>query len=187
MSKAAMPSSDGNSLILWFKKYSGTIHDALELHHTEEHGYQFLARRNINAGERLFKCPVDLTLSWRNVADKPLADIKDLTPKSICTHLIDHVKKDTVAAFLLAEQRQKGEHSFWASYIRLLPREEDMSTPLWFSPEELQYLKGTNLFSKNADLMTSAVGQRMAMYRAQYDQGIAVLEKAGATGVIISW
>lgn len=142
--------STGNDLVEWFRQHDGHLHEALETRHSPEYGYHFIPKtRSLGPTEALCKCPFSLTISHLNILSKPPAGIHNCSHETICSKLIPNarIQKSTVASFSLAEQRLKGEESFWFPYIRVLPTEGQMSTPLWFQEDELVYLKGTNLVS----------------------------------------
>ena len=49
--------------------------------------------------------------------------------------------------------------SFWRTYLDILPR--NFSTPLWWSPDELEILKGTNIYGKYIEMMMMLVMMMM--------------------------
>jgi hypothetical protein len=179
---------DSNRYIQWFLENGGRLNEAIEILHSPDYGYHYVAkRRAINSKEMVCTCPFSLTVSHLNVLLAPPPGIRNCFNKSICSKLVDKVENSTVAAFFLAEQCLKGKDSFWFPYIRLLPNEAGMTTPLWFKDEELAYLKGTNLLSNEVPRDQTSVGLREGMYREQWELGIAALKNSGESTDEFTW
>ncbi|KAL8639288.1 MAG: hypothetical protein Q9226_008885 [Calogaya cf. arnoldii] len=176
-----------DSLIQWFLENGGRLNESMEMIHSPDHGYHYVASRIIYAKEIAGICPFSLTLSHLNALPSPPVGIRNCSNESICSKLVGKVNQSTVAAFFLAEQRLKGPDSFWFPYVRLLPNEAEMSTPLWFKDEEFIYLKGTNLLSKDGPREQTSVGRWEGMHREQWEQAIAALKDAGELAGEFTW
>jgi hypothetical protein len=182
------PEVDKDRLIQWFRENGGRLNEAIEMLHSPDYGYHFIAKsKAINVKEIACTCPFGLTLSHLNVLPAPPAGVRNYSNESVCSKLVDKVDKSTVAAFFLAEQRLKGKDSFWLPYIRLLPNEAKITTPLWFKDQELAYLKGTNLFSNDVPREQTSVGLQEGIYREQWELGIAALKNAGESADNFTW
>lgn len=184
------PLSNVDRLIQWFGENGGHLNETIELLHSLEYGYHYVAAsRPINPKETVCTCPFSLTLSHLNVIPASPAGVRNYSLDSICSKLIDNPRIDmsTIGILFLAEQRLKGRDSFWFPYIQLLPTETEMSTPLWFKGEELVYLKGTNLFSNDTRREQTSIGLQEGQYREQWKLGIAELEDAGESTDGFTW
>ncbi|RYC61509.1 hypothetical protein CHU98_g4720 [Xylaria longipes] len=184
------PSSRGHELIQWFSRNGGYLNEAVEMLHSPEHGYHYVAKgRSTVPKECVCRCPFSLTLSHLNVMSVSPPGIRNCSIESVCSKLVDNpeIEGRTVGIFFLAEQRVKGKDSFWFPYIRILPTEIEMTTPLWFNDKELAYLKGTNLFSNGTPREQTSIGQQEGQYRAQWSLGIDQLKTAGESVDDFTW
>ena len=89
--------------------------------------------------------------------------------------------------FFLAEQRLKGEESFWYPYIEALPKEKDLTTPLYFQESDLIWLYGTNLYSTTTPRDQTAVELRRNMYKDAWKSGVACLNEHGIDTKPFTW
>ncbi|EON69035.1 hypothetical protein W97_08348 [Coniosporium apollinis CBS 100218] len=87
-------------------------------------------------------------------SDTPLID-------GVAAKLVGYAPVHVVSYFTLIEQRLMGIDSFWAPYIRCLPKESKLNTPLFFSDEDQQWLLGTNLLP--------AAQSRHAQWRSEWE------------------
>lgn len=169
---------DHERALTWFVEHGGQLHSAIEMRFTPAYGHHFAAMDPIQADEIVCSCPFALSISYLNVIAESPASIRNYSHQSICAHLVGRVDKSTATAFFLAEQRLKGKDSFWHPYIRLLPDEAKMKTPLWFDAQELAYLRGTNLCSDDVAYDQTSVGIQEATYRAQWNSANEILRAA---------
>lgn len=182
--------SKADQLTRWFAENGGHLNEAVELVHNLEYGYHYMALNGpIGSQELVCECPFSLTLSHLNVVPKSPAGIRNYSLRSVCSMLMHNPKihKSTIAAFFLAEQRLKSKESFWFPYIQLLPSEADMTTPLWFTEEELLYLKGTNLLSNGTPLDQTSLGSQRRLLRDQWELGVSGLSAAGESTGNFTW
>lgn len=182
--------SKSNQLTRWFVENGGHLNEAIEMVHCLEYGYHYVAQsRPIGPQEVVCKCPFSLTLSHLNVMRESPVGIRNNFSCSVCSRLIQitEINRSTIAAFFLAEQRLKGEDSFWFPYIQLLPSEADMTTPLWFTDEERCYLRGTNLLSNDTSPEQTSLGRQKSLFKDQWALGISELEAAGESTSNFTW
>ncbi|KAF2674282.1 SET domain-containing protein [Microthyrium microscopicum] len=182
-----MSSVSASRLLEWFKKNGGSVHENLALTFSSEYGYLFTADKSLEKEATACVCPFSLTLSYLNCLPSPPTGIESHAESSVCSSLIGKLKPNAVGTFLLAEQRTKGAESFWFPYIDALPREEVLTTPLWFHPEDLVWLWGTNLYSKTVPSEQTAVELRRAMYKEAWQSGITVLQEKGVDATKFTW
>ncbi|KAJ8133604.1 hypothetical protein O1611_g17 [Lasiodiplodia mahajangana] len=184
------PLSRGHELTQWFGRNGGYLSQAIEMRHSLEDGYHYVARkRPIGPKESVCRCPFGLTLSHLNVMPVSPPGIRNYSVGSACSKLVGNpeIERHTVSIFFLAEQRMRGEDSFWSPYIRVLPLENEMATPLWFNDEEMAYLKGTNLFSNSTPREETSIGLQEGHFRAQWHLGVAELKRAGEPADNFTW
>jgi hypothetical protein len=164
-------------LLEWFRHNGGTLNSALSFQFDNENGYHFTATENLQKGSNACICPFPLTLSHLNLLPTPPAGIPSFNQSSICSHFIGQLDHDVVAQFFLVEQRLKSKDSFWYQYIDALPKEDELTTPLYFKPSDMVWLYGTQIFNKNVPAERTAVGLRLAEWRKDYDNGISILKE----------
>lgn len=174
-------------LLEWFARNGGLVNPAVSLRIVPEFGYHFTARKDLPINSTPCSCPFSLTLSHLNLLPSPPAGIKSYANESLCSKLVGKVSKSAAGTFFLAEQRLKGSKSFWAPYINALPKDDDLATPLWFTPEDLKWLAGTNLYSSSGPRHLTAVELRRAMYEKEWKTGVAALKKAGVDTDPFTW
>lgn len=135
-------------------------------------------------------CPVHLTISYLNASDnrKELAvELKIPVFSVTSAHLVGHVSESTIGYFVLVEQRLLGEKSFWYPYISCLPAESELTTPMYFSQDDLQWLLGTNLHTSNTDSSRSSVELRRNMWNNEWQQSCEVLRSQGVDTSKYTW
>lgn len=181
----SMSTETCDKLIEWFKTHDGKINPALSLQKDDQNGYHFRTNTGIAAstsqnGTPVCKCPLQLTLSYLNVKNPAPPGIRDCSNESVVSKIIDKISPQTAGYIFLMEQRLKGRESFWWPYIDVLPKEEELNTPLWFEEGDLKWLLGTTLHSSADGQSKSAVEQRRQMWRAEWENSIAALKTVGA-------
>jgi hypothetical protein len=176
-----------DELLEWFKSNGGELDEAVELKFNREFGCHFLSTRELKPNTTACTCPFNLTLSHLNCLPSPPEGVRPEAESSVCSSLVGKVAHSAVAAFFLAEQRLKGKDSFWHPYINSLPKEPDMTTPLWFQPQDLMWLNGTNLYPSAVPPHRTAVGLRTAMYEETWKSGVAVLRENGVDVTPYTW
>lgn len=175
-----------DKVLSWFSQNGGRIHEDIVLEQDSEYGCHFVAKADLGGDTTACHCPFGLTLSYLNCLPTPPDGIRSLADTSVCIHLVGKVESNTIATFLLAEERLKGNDSFWVDYINLLPREPELCTPLWFENDDLAWLKGTNLYSSPVE-SENAVGLRRTMYKSAWQAGVNTLDAAGVDSKPFTW
>lgn len=79
------------------------------------------------------------------------------------------IGSEETTAFFLMGQYLKAENGFWHPYIRSLPRPDELTTPLFYSDDDLAWLNMTSL--------AAAREQRLQIWRANYEKGVACLRE----------
>ena len=81
--------------------------------------------------------------------------------------------------FFLCKQLVSEEDSFWWPYLGILPREFD--TPLYFSEEDMKFLKGSNLGSGGI------LESRKSAWKDEWSKGVQALKDVGEDVDEYSW
>ncbi|ORY13089.1 hypothetical protein BCR34DRAFT_600206 [Clohesyomyces aquaticus] len=125
----------------WFIRNGGQLHHQVEIAQSKTSGFHVRASAKVSS-PTVAVCPYKLTISYLN-----LDHSKDYVRHvhSDLQKCLGRVPDHVLSYLLLIEQRTLREKSFWYPYIACLPLPEDMSTPVWFTPEDMKYLDGTNL------------------------------------------
>lgn len=151
----------------WFISQGGFLHPAVELVYGAEKGISLFVKNDEafevpSPGTILASCPHELSLSSLNA-------FKDVSPlfsmhgtHGQISELPSDVLRDAgprfIAAILLCVEYLRGEQSFWANYIDILPGPPildagessrrglgEVGGPIWWTEEELKCLEGTNI------------------------------------------
>jgi len=184
--QSAFGSPDCAELVNWFVENGGYIHPGAEMVEDAENGIHFRARRSLPASSvqdvTICTCPLSLSLSHLNVTSQDerrgLPPVHDVAG-NIASQLLGSLALNAVAYFFLVEQRLLGERSFWEPYISCLPKEDQLGTPLYFSQEDLDWLRGTNIYA--------AVDQRRVMWEQEWKAGCDVLRSRGFDVGKLTW
>ncbi|KAH6915082.1 SET domain protein [Coprinopsis sp. MPI-PUGE-AT-0042] len=111
-------------------------------------GYNIVAAQDISPDEEIASCPVELIISPQFAA-QAITRALDLNVTSwnarqlICTYIALHSIVD------LSQEEAKG--LIHKPYLDTLPSTDLLSTPLFFTSEELERFKGTNLYGATQD------------------------------------
>lgn len=166
--------SDAHSLAktlrTWFEANGGWLNPDVNIVYDGSCGFHARASKSLGAPV-IAKCPAQLTLSYLNLdrsqtrvphVDTPLQSFLGQIPNHVLTYL------------LLIELRQRffdKQASPWEPYIACLPGPESMTTPIWFTDEDMTFLQGTNLAQ-------AAVTTR-ERWNAEWEHAIDTMEKSG--------
>ncbi|KAL5524918.1 hypothetical protein ACEPAF_8787 [Sanghuangporus sanghuang] len=135
---------------LWFRSNGGIIHDDLYFF-TGPFGLSICTRRGLPSGVIAATCPFSLAITLETIQEAldhfcrlPSQDCS-LTPRQlICAYIGLHYtigKKDDDENCLLRHR----------PYIDILPKAETLLTPLYFSEDELDLFRGTNVYGATLD------------------------------------
>ena len=108
----------------------------------ESSGRGLLARKDINDGDELLRCPLDLCFTKAS-ARKALG--KDALPAEINEYL-------AIACQLIHEKYVLGDKSFWKPYIGVLPEVDEVNPTFTWSDEDLDFLIGSPVIAATKSL-----------------------------------
>ena len=134
--------ADINSLVEWFTQSGGCLHRNVRIVHDQSRGFHAQAVGSIEAGTTVVECPINATLSVMN-----LQQTKGLVPyiQSPLARCIDRLPNDVLGYLVLIEQLVLDDASPWSHYIACLPEQHELTTTLWFSHEDCEFLANTDL------------------------------------------
>lgn len=123
----------------WFLSHGGSFHPDTEIGSSSDGFFMRVCdERDLPPGALVVSCPHTLIISSHSAVQDPFLgqfDSRSL-PQLVITRIF------LVKQFLLREK------SFWWPYIRMLPQPDALhkfNTPLWYEPEDLAWIRGTNL------------------------------------------
>ena len=108
----------------------------------ESSGRGLLARRSVNDGDELLKIPLDLCLT-RKSARRELG--KDALQGGINEYL-------AIACQLIHEKFVRGEDSFYAAYMGVLPEVDEVNPTFTWPDEDLAFLEGSPVVAATRSL-----------------------------------
>ena len=108
----------------------------------ESSGRGLLARKDINDGDELLRCPIELCFT-KSSARKALG--KDALPEEINEYL-------AIACQLIHEKFVLGDKSFWKPYIGVLPEVDEVNPTFTWSDEDLDFLVGSPVIAATKSL-----------------------------------
>lgn len=134
---------------------NGVDTSAVAIQAFPHYGYGLKATADVKESDLLLKIPRAVMLTVDSALKSPLGE---LIREDKILQVMPNV---TLAMHLLAEA--KSPQSFWKPYLDILP--DSYSTPLYFSPEELQYLKGSPTLGNSITQYRSVARQYAYFYR----------------------
>lgn len=108
----------------------------------ESTGRGLLARRNINEGDELLTIPINLCMTIQTARDTLGSDV-------ITDGMNEYL---AIATLLIQEKFVKGEQSFWAPYLGVLPEVEEVNPTFTWSEEDLSFLDGSPVVAATQSL-----------------------------------
>ena len=146
----------------WFTTNGGHLHPSIELDSSPDHGHCLRVKTSheLSVDDTIVSCPHNLALSWPSARKIHYPDVK-----------LPAVPQHVATRFFLMKQKLWKEASPWWPYIRMLP--ETFNTPIYYSPEDLNWIRGTNL--------GRAREVRDETWRREYDQAVQVLFPSAST------
>lgn len=127
-------------------------------------------------------CAYSISLSYFNaISSSP--SLESHSPP-LPTKFLENGNPDVVAKFFLMQQYLLEEKSFWADYVKSLPKPKGgLNTPMYWTDEEKVWLEGTNL--------ELGVQDRCVSWRKSYDEAMVLLgdwaEKSAFTWDLYLW
>jgi len=137
-------------LLRWCRLQGAIIPETIQVVSSQKEGSHCVTTVEIPASTPVFQIPHSICI----------------TPAVACTALplLKSFPATVQLSVFLAVERYKT--GFWTEYLGTLPKE--FSTPLYFPPEEIELLGGTNLYYSLTD--------RIALHKSEHEQAQKVIE-----------
>lgn len=157
----------------WFRSNSGYLCEGIRILHDETSGVHYRAIAPIGPETTIASAPHSMTLSYLN------ALVDDAFP--VFRQQRHQFKVEAIGFFYLMAQYINRERSFWQPYLDTLPDpQDDFSQPMCFeAAEDVAWLEGTDVWH--------TVTARKEVYKKYYQDGIAVLKRAGLDVQPYTW
>ena len=157
----------------WLRGHDGFLHPDIHICIDTDAGVHCKANAPIDSGTTISTVPHTLALSYLNaLVDDSLPVFRDRRG--------DFGGVENIGFFYLMAQYLQKDYSFWRPYLELLPKQEDMATPLWFDdPSDLAWLEGT-------DVMHTMSGRKQ-VYEQHYSAGVTIFRQAGVDTTPLTW
>lgn len=170
-------SSTASSLNGFLREKSGYLHPSVSIAESEAAGCHWRATDTIEPGSTIISVPHSTALSYLNA----LVDEEWSVFKKCRSLFKPEFEVEAISFFYLMVQYTYREKSFWKPYLDALPGPNAYHTqPLFFDDQlDIEWLAGTDVWHTNE--------KRTARYREIYEDGTAVLQKAGADRSWCSW
>ncbi|WWC58388.1 uncharacterized protein I303_100928 [Kwoniella dejecticola CBS 10117] len=174
-----------NTFISWLKEKGGHFHESAEVKIDPETGLSPFSTASIGADERLVSCPFDLAIT-SELASRTIIEVAQLTeeelvwPAGTSKEGEKWNERMRIAAYLgfhwsySAKPETMPNALAHLPYLESLPHSSSLTTPLYYTADELELLKGSSLYG--------AVEARKAEWRAESDAIRHVLKEEG-----LSW
>ncbi|KAJ9215299.1 hypothetical protein DTO166G4_3184 [Paecilomyces variotii] len=163
----------------WVTRHGGLLDESVQLARDDSRGVHIQVKPDqtsaVPRGTCVIKTPLSLTMSYFDAVD--YTSLKDKSAESpFSSHgvkfprgFIDAVGPQETMAFFLMGHYLKGSESFWHPYIRTLPAPGELTTPLYYEGEDLEWLQGTSLHA--------ARQQRLEIWKDKYETDVKVLKE----------
>lgn len=164
----------------WVLQHGGRLDDRTQFARDDQRGVhiQVKPEQSVDLPRKtcVIKLPVALTMSYFDAIDYRLPAGDGDEQVSFSSHgvvfpkqFVTSIGSEETTAFFLMGQYLKAENGFWHPYIRSLPRPDELTTPLFYSDDDLAWLNMTSL--------AAAREQRLQIWRANYEKGVACLRE----------
>lgn len=138
----------------WLKNNQVDV-GCVEIHNFAGFGYGLQATKDLKEGDQFLAIPRSIMMTTQSAKTSPLGPL-------ISEDKILQVMPSVVLALHLLCERRSTE-SFWKPYLDILP--DSYNTPLYFTPEDLKYLKGSPALSDCISQYRNIVRQYAYFYK----------------------
>ncbi|KAJ5521895.1 hypothetical protein N7527_006010 [Penicillium freii] len=163
-------------LLNWFIQHGGTVDKSVRIAQDASRGVHLQVKADwpeaIPKETRVINTPIELSMSWYNAIgyESPRGSF----PKhgvDLPRTWIDQVGPEEAFAFFLMGQYLQGAEGFWYPYLRTLPQPGQLTTPLFFGEEDVDWIQGTGI--------PEAAVERIKIWEEKYDSGYLQLGEIG--------
>ncbi|KAJ5942463.1 hypothetical protein N7516_002631 [Penicillium verrucosum] len=155
-------------LLNWFIQHGGKIDKSVRIAQDPSRGVHLQVKADwpeaIPKETRVINTPIESSMSWYNAIgyESPRGSF----PKhgvDLPRTWIDQVGPEETFAFFLMGQYLRGVEGFWYPYLRTLPQPGQLTTPLFFGEEDVDWIQGTGI--------PEAAVERIKIWEEKYDSG----------------
>lgn len=175
-----MQSLDSHKEFLqWVIEHGGHIDDSVCIAQDASRGVHMQVKADwpqpVSPETRAFSTPLGITMSYYNAIDyKSQKGSFSSHGVTFPRAFIDAVGPEETSAFFLMGQFLRGSEGFWYPYLRTLPQPGQLTTPLFFEEEDVDWLQGTGI--------PEASVFRYEVWDRKYEEAVAKLEEVGFEG-----
>ncbi|WWC99479.1 hypothetical protein V866_006382 [Kwoniella sp. B9012] len=179
--------SKANNFISWLRSKGGHFHESAELKVDPETGLSPFSTFSIGPDERLVSCPFDLAIT-SELATQAICEIANVAEEQLVWPAESSRQGEKwnarmgIGAYLglhwIYQEKLSEDSSFppalqHLEYLESLPPPTSLTTPLYFSPAELELLKGSTLYG--------GVKARQEEWKAECEVVRKILKEDGLT------
>lgn len=174
------PLDSHKDLLQWVVSHGGHIDDSVCLAQDASRGVHIQVKTDwpqpVAAETRAFSTPMGITMSYFNAIDYKCSKGSFSSRGVVFPQaFIDAVGSEETFAFFLMGQFLRGPEGFWYPYLRTLPQPGQLTTPLFFEHEDVDWLQGTGI--------PEASVHRYEVWDRKYDEAFAKLEELKFQGL----
>lgn len=161
----------------FLQTHGGHLHPEISIAENETAGLHWRAKKDIEPGSTIISTPHTLAFSYLNA----LVDEEWPVFKNCREQFRPDFAVEAITFFYLMVQYHNRANSFWRPYLNALPGpEEEHTQPLFFEDDQDRaWLEHTDVWHTNLT--------RTERYRQMYEDGKAVLQKAGCDQSYLTW
>ena len=125
---------------------------------------------------RVINTPLGVTMSYFNAIDYECAGGRFSSHGVVFPReFIDAVGLEETSAFFLMGQFLRGKKGFWYTNLRTLPQQGQLTTPLFFGEEDVDWIQGTGI--------QEAAVHRYQVWDEKYELAVGKLEELKFEGL----
>ncbi|KAG2013346.1 tho2 protein [Coprinopsis cinerea AmutBmut pab1-1] len=134
----------------WFEGNGGRLHkDVVYIEAGSKDGHGLIASQDIPADQEIVSCPVGLVVTPES-ARAAITGLLDL-PDTLSWNSRQWISTYLALHWIVDHKELAKTTLIHGPYVNILPPSEQLSTSTYFTPEELERFKGTNLYGATLD------------------------------------
>lgn len=164
----------------WVSNHGGYIADSVFVAQDASRGVHIQVKADlpeaITKETRVINTPLGVTMSYFNVINYTCAKGSFSNHGVVFPEEFIHAAgKEESLAFFLMGQFLRGEKGFWYPYLRTLPQPGQLTTPLFFQEQDVDWLQGTGI--------PDASVFRYKLWDQKFDELMSKLNELGFEGL----
>ncbi|KAF7717993.1 Uncharacterized protein PECH_004696 [Penicillium ucsense] len=167
-------------LVNWILSQGGSLNDCVRVAQDASRGVHIQVNADwphpISPETKVLSTPMGVTMSYFNAIGFQSSQVSfSRHGVELPQAFIDSVAVEETTTFFLMGQYLRGAGGFWYPYLRTLPQPGDLTTPLFFGEEDVDWIQGTGI--------PEASVQRYEIWDERYEQCMSKLEETGFDGI----